>query len=61
MSKPKDGDMEVIFERRQCDGQSVRAPGGRCQMIVTHWAQRKGYIGPVYCRHHTPRPRGGNQ
>lgn len=45
-TKPDDDDeWEVIHEHRKCD-----AP--MCRRVVTHWAQRKGYVGPVYCQRH---------
>jgi hypothetical protein len=43
---------EVIHEQRRCDAKDYSGPGGRCPNIVTHWAQPKGYNGPVYCVKH---------
>jgi hypothetical protein len=36
---------EIIHQQRECDAEG-------CKNIVTHWAQPKGYTGPVYCRVH---------
>jgi hypothetical protein len=52
MPKAKHPEYEVIRDRRRCDAKVGGWPDYRCRETVTHWAQPKGYVGPVYCRRH---------